>query len=64
MLNVNDISNVSSLLRCVLFADDTNILCSCGDAREISKTVYIELDELHSYCVVNTLFMNALRPII
>ena len=46
---VNDIVNVSSLLRFVLFADDTNIFLSGDDAKEISKTLSIELEKLNSW---------------
>ena len=45
ILCVNDIANVSSLLRFVLFADGTNM--SGDDAKEISKTLSIELDKLN-----------------
>ena len=41
ILYVNDIANVSSLLRFVLFADDTNIFLSGDDAKEISNTLSI-----------------------
>ena len=41
ILYVNYIANVSSLLRFVLFADDTNIFMSGDDAKEISNTLSI-----------------------
>ena len=44
ILFVNDIANVSSLLRFVFFADDTNIFLSGDDSKEISNTLSIELD--------------------
>ena len=47
-LYVNDLANVSSLLRFVLFADDTNICLSGDYAKEISKTLSIALDKLNS----------------
>ena len=43
ILYVNDIANVSSLLRFVFFADDTDIFLLGDDAKEISKTLSIEL---------------------
>ena len=53
ILYVNYIANVSSLLRFVLFADDTNIVMSGDDAREISNILSIELDKLNSWFAVN-----------
>ena len=58
ILYVNDIANVSSLLRFVLFADDTNIILSGDDAKEISNTLSIELDKLNSWFAVNKLSLN------
>ena len=58
ILYVNDIANVSSLLRFVLFADDTNIFLSGDDAKEISNTLSIELDKLNSWFAVNKLSLN------
>ena len=57
-LTCYDIANVSSLLRFVLFADDTNIVLSGDDAKEISNTLYIELDKLNSWFAVNKLSLN------
>ena len=64
ILYVNDIANVSSLLRFVLFADDTNIFLSGDDAKEISNTLSIELDKLNSWFAVNKLSLNVSKPII
>ena len=58
ILYVNDICNVSSLLRFVLFADDTNIFLSGDDVKEISKTLSKQLDKLNSWFAVNTLSLN------
>ena len=58
ILYVNDICNVSSLLRFVLFADDTNILLSGDDVKEISKTLSKQLDKLNSWFAVNKLSLN------
>ena len=57
-IDVNDIANVSSLLRFVLFADDTNIFLSGDDAKEINNTLSIELDKLNSWFAVNKLSLN------
>ena len=58
ILYVNDICNVSSLLRLVLFADDTNIFLSGDDVKEISKTLSKQLDKLNSWFAVNKLSLN------
>ena len=55
---VNDICNVSSLLRFVLFADDTNIFVSGDDVKEISKTLSKQLDKLNAWFAVNKLSLN------
>ena len=58
ILYVNDICNVSSLLRFVLFADDTNLFLSGDDVKEISKTLSKQLDKLNSWFAVNKLSLN------
>ena len=58
ILYVNDIANVSSLLRFVLFAHDANIFLSGDDAKEISNTLSTELDKLNSWFAVNKLSLN------
>ena len=57
ILYVNDIY-VSSLLRFVLFSDDTNIFLSGDDVKEISKTLSKQLDKLNSWFAVNKLSLN------
>ena len=58
ILYMNYICNVSSLLRFVLFADDTNLLSSGDDVKEISKTLSKQLDKLNSWFAVNKLSLN------
>ena len=58
ILYVNDICNVSSMLRFVLFADDTTIFLSGDDVKEISKTLSKQLDKLNSWFAVNKLSLN------
>ena len=58
ILYVNDICNVSSLLRFVLFADDTNIFLSGDDVKEISNTLSKQLDKLNSWFAANKLSLN------
>ena len=47
ILDVNDICNVSKILKFILFADDTNIFCSGTDLKKLCKTVIQELKKLH-----------------
>ena len=42
----------------VLFADDTNILCSGKDINQLSKLLCIELDKLNIWFAVNRLSLN------
>ena len=58
ILYVNDVCNVSSLLRFVLFADDTNIFLPGDDVKEISKTLSKQLHKLNSWFAVNKLSLN------
>ena len=58
ILYVNDICNISSLFRFVLFADDTNIFLSVDDVKESSKTLSKQLDKLNSRFAVNKLSLN------
>ena len=37
LLYMNDICNVSTILKCILFADDTNFLCSGDDIFELCE---------------------------
>ena len=49
---------VSSLMKCIIFADDTNILYTGNDISEICKTVSKELDKLSSWFMANKLSLN------
>ena len=40
ILYVNDICNISKILKFVLFADDTNIFCSAHDAIQFNSIIY------------------------
>ena len=50
IMYINDICNVSNILKFVLFADDTNIFCSGKDIIQLSKLLCIELDKLNLVC--------------
>ena len=58
IMYINDICNVSNILKFVLFADDTNIFCSGKDINQLSKLLCIELDKLNIWFAVNKLSLN------
>ena len=58
ILYVNDICNISKMLKFVLFADDTNIFCSGHDAMQLSRYISNELDTLSVWFAVNKLILN------
>ena len=58
ILYVNDICNISKILKFVLFADDTNIFCSGHDAMQLSRDISNELDKLAVWFAVNKLILN------
>ena len=55
---INDICNVSPVLKFILFADDTNIFCSGSDIVQLSIIVSNELDKLSEWFAVNKLALN------
>ena len=55
---INDICNVSPVLKFILFADDTNIFCSWSDIVQLSIIVSNELDKLSEWFAVNKLSSN------
>ena len=58
VLYVNDICNISKVLKFILFVDDTNIFCSGHDEVQLNKDVSKELDKLSTWFVVNKLSLN------
>ena len=57
-LYINDIVKVSDDLKLVLFADDTNILCSGKDLIELAKTANSELSKINLWFKINKLSLN------
>ena len=55
---INDMHTVSSLMKCIIFADDTNFLYTGNDISEMCKTVSKELDKLSSWFTANKLSLN------
>ena len=58
ILYINDMCNVSTLLKPILFADDTNLFYSGKDIDELCSVVSIELDKLCIWFQVNKLSLN------
>ena len=58
LLYINDICNVSNLLKFVLFADDTNIFCSSTSLHDLQYTINRELAKLFVWFSVNRLSLN------
>ena len=58
ILYINDMCNVSTLLKPILFADDTNLFYSGKDIDELCSVVSIELDKLCVWFQVNKLSLN------
>ena len=58
ILYINDICNVSKILKCVLFADDTNILYSDANINNLNNVVNSELDKLNTWFIINKLSLN------
>ena len=59
ILYINDICNVSKLLKFILFADDTNILYSDSNIHNLISIINHEIDKLYTWFSVNKLSLNA-----
>ena len=53
LLYINDICNISSLVKFVLFADDTNIFCSSNSLHDLQNLLNRELAKLFVWFSVN-----------
>lgn len=58
ILYINDLCNVSQLLRFILFADDTNIFRFGNNLETLCREISLELDKLHVWFDVNKLSLN------
>ena len=52
---------MSNILELILFADDTNILCTGDNFHTLCKTVCIELDKLNKWFSLNKLSLNVFK---
>ena len=55
---INDICNASSILKFILFADDTNVFYSGVDIQTLCECISRELNKLHIWLSVNKLSLN------
>ena len=53
IIYINDICNVSDVVKCVIFADDTNIFCSEKNLTDLQLTLNRELGKLFVWFSVN-----------
>ena len=58
ILYINDMCNVSMLMKSIVFADDTNFFYSGDNLSQVCETVSTELDKLHSLFHVNKFSLN------
>ena len=58
ILYINDICNTSTLLKFIIFADDTNILCTGSDPVQLNTIINSELDKLNIRFAIDKLSLN------
>ena len=58
LLYINDLANVSNKLKCIMFADDTNVFYSDKCLEDVYKVVNDELNKMNNWLKVNKLSLN------
>ena len=58
ILYVNDLCNISKLVKYILFADDTNFFCANKNINQLITTVSSVLDKMCTWFAVNKLSLN------
>jgi len=58
ILYVNDMCNVSDVLKCILFADDTNLFYTGNNIDDMCNVMSSELEKLNLWFKVNKLSLN------
>ena len=61
ILYVNDLCNISKLVKYILFADDTNLFCANKNINQLITTVSSVLDKMCTWFAVNKLSLNVLK---
>ena len=58
LIDINDIWHSTSLLKAILFADDTNFFYSHNKVKELFRTMNAELSHLTDWFCANKLSLN------
>ena len=58
ILYVNDICNISKLIKCILFTGDTKLLCADSDIKRLSDTMCGMPDKVSTWFAVNRLTLS------
>ena len=58
ILYINDICNISEIMKFLLFADDTNILCKHENYVSLCELVNVELCKLSKWFSINKILLN------
>ena len=58
IIYINDLCNVSDIVSFLLFADDTDIVCSADNQNVLNSVVNDELDKLQNWFEVNKPTLN------
>jgi len=58
LIYINDLNNSTCKVSTILFADDTNLLCSGKDLQELESIVNIQLTGVQEWLLVNQLTLN------
>ena len=61
VIYMNDICNVSKVVKLILFADDTNLFYYDSNLNELIRRTNTELDKLHVWFAVNSLSLNVTK---
>ena len=61
ILYINDIIQVSNVLKLIIFADDTNAFCSGENLLDLANTVSVELNKLKLWFDINKLSLNVTK---
>ena len=58
---INDVCNVSKLIKFIVFAADTNIFCSANNVKQLECIICRELSKLHLWFSINKLSLSATK---
>jgi hypothetical protein len=61
---MNDIVHVSSVMKIILFADDTNLLLNSTNLNDLIATANTEIQKISDWLKINKLSLNIKRPIL